>query len=111
MKNPAVISLTTCLTLLLSSPAFADGHGKKGKNKGHMKQMFESTDINQDGQLDLSEFLAHAELRFKSMDLNQDGYVTRDEGRDAHRQMREKRKQAHKEKRKERRKSHDGDTN
>jgi len=104
MKKSFVLSLSTCLIVLLSSSVFAYDKERKGKGHKHNKigKMFDQTDVNQDGQLELSEFLAHAEERFKSMDLNEDGYVTKEEGRDAHRQMREKRKEMRKEKRKER---------
>jgi Ca2+-binding EF-hand superfamily protein len=109
MKNSIAISLSTCLIVLLSNPVFAHEHGDKGNKKGNMGQMFDRTDANQDGQLELSEFLAHAEQRFKSMDLNQDGYVTKAEGRDAHQQMREKRKDE-RQQRREKRQSEQSDT-
>ncbi|MFT6033100.1 MAG: Ca2+-binding EF-hand superfamily protein [Arenicella sp.] len=102
MKHPFLLSLSTCLVLLLSSPVFAHEHGAKGHKQGKAEAMFDQTDANQDGQLELTEFLAHAEQRFKSMDLNQDGYVNKEEGRDAHRQMREKRKQERKQYHKQR---------
>lgn len=107
MKKSLVLSLSTCLIVLISSSIFAGENAhKEHKGKGHkhskIGKMFDQTDVNEDGQLELSEFLAHAEERFKSMDLNQDGYVTKEEGLDAHRQMREKRKQERKEKHEQR---------
>lgn len=102
MKNLIALSLAACLIVLFSSPTVAHEHGKKGNKKGKVSKMFERTDANQDGQLELSEFLAHAEQRFKAMDLNQDGYVTKEEGRDAHKKMREKIKEKRKQRREER---------
>ncbi|MFT6408590.1 MAG: Ca2+-binding EF-hand superfamily protein [Arenicella sp.] len=101
MKHSLVLSLSTCLIVLLSSPVFAHQHGDKGHKQDKAAKMFDRTDANQDGQLELAEFLAHAEQRFKAMDLNQDGYVSKEEGRDAHRQMREKRKQDRKQRKSE----------
>ncbi len=102
MKQSHAITLSVCATILLSAPAFAHEHGGKDQIKGKIGKMFDRTDANQDEQLDLAEFLAHAEQRFKAMDLNADGYVTKEEGREAHKQMREKRRAQRKERREQR---------
>lgn len=65
----------------------------KGKHKGKGKRiakMMKRVDTNEDGQIDLNEFLAHSEQRFQNMDLNSDGYVTPEEARESHKAMREK---------------------
>ena len=54
--------------------------------------MLEKVDTNQDGQVDLTEFLANAEERFNKMDLNSDGLLTLEEGKESHKLMREKHK-------------------
>lgn len=92
-----------------SAQASAHGHGGKGERKGKIGKMFENTDANEDGQLDLSEFLANAEARFIALDLNQDGFVTKEEGREAHEQMREERRAERKAKREERRQQRDAE--
>jgi len=51
--------------------------------------MFSKVDGNEDGQVDLNEFLANAEQRFQRMDINGDGYVTLDEAKESHRAIRE----------------------
>ena len=101
MIKQMVILISIAMFTLLGSSAIANEHDGKGKKKNKVGKMFDSTDTNQDGQLELSEFLSHAEARFKSMDLNQDGYVTKDEGLEAHKAMREKRKAERKNKQSE----------
>ncbi|MFQ3243824.1 MAG: Ca2+-binding EF-hand superfamily protein [Arenicella sp.] len=91
MKNSFAISLSTCLIILFNNPVFAHEHGDKGhKKNGKMGHMFDRTDTNQDGRLELSEFLAHAEARFQRMDIDSDGYVTPEESREAGKKMRQK---------------------
>ena len=68
---------------------------KHFKRRG--KMMMEKVDTNQDGQIDLSEYLAQAEERFRKLDLDSDGFVTKEEHRQAAKEMRKK----HREKRKE----------
>ena len=82
-------------------------HRRGGRNKKD-KDMLERVDTNQDGQVDLNEFLAHAESRFQKMDLDANGFVTGEERREAgdkmrekHREMREERKQAREQRRAE----------
>ena len=76
------------------------GHhkGKKGKYGGNRaKMMLEKVDSNQDGNVDLDEYLAHAQDRFNSLDLDSNGFVTQEEAKEAMKKMR----QEHKERRKE----------
>jgi hypothetical protein len=78
--------------------------GKKYKHK-HRKspaRMLKKVDTNQDGQVDLTEFLAHAEQRFNKMDLNSDGILTLEEGKESHKLMREKHKAERKARREQR---------
>ena len=103
MKNLLAISLSTCLIVLFSSPVFAHEHGDKGHKKhSKMGRMFDRTDTNQDGQLELSEFLAHAESRFQKMDIDSNGYVTPEESREAGKEMREKHREMREKHRQER---------
>jgi Ca2+-binding EF-hand superfamily protein len=77
--------------ILFNNPGFAHEQGSKGgKKKGKMGHMFDRADANKDGQLELSEFLAHAEARFQKMDIDSNGYVTPEESREAGKKMREK---------------------
>jgi Ca2+-binding EF-hand superfamily protein len=92
MKYMFVISLSSCLLALISTSALAHKHDQKNERKSKIERMFEGTDTNQDGQLQLSEYLANAEQRFIAMDLNQDGYLTKEEGKMALRDMRKNRK-------------------
>lgn len=102
MKNRIAVSLSAIALITLGSAAVhAQEHGAKGGMKDKTNKMFDKVDANQDGQVELSEFLANAESRFKTMDLNQDGYVTKDEGQEAHKAMREKRKAKRKQRREE----------
>ena len=72
--------------------------GKKGKFGGNRaKMMLEKVDSNQDGNVDLDEYLAHAQDRFNSLDLDSNGFVTQEEAKEAMKKMR----QEHKERRKE----------
>jgi len=77
--------------------------GKKGKH-GHnrAKMMLEKVDSNQDGNVDLNEYLAHAEERFNSLDLDSNGFVTQEEAKQAMQTMREEHKERRKEMRKKR---------
>jgi len=66
----------------------------KAKMKMHHKQRVKdhlsSLDKNDDGKVDLQEYLSSAEERFNKMDVNGDNFVTSDEAREAHQHMREK---------------------
>lgn len=115
MKKNIVIVLISTSFLGLSGIVYAGHHDAgevdlkehKGKAHHHKKspqRMLKKVDVNQDGKVDLNEFLAHAEQRFTKMDLNSDGFLTLEEGREAHKQMRTKHKaerKAHKAKHKQ----------
>jgi len=64
-------------------------HHRGGRGK-RVKAMLKRVDTNQDGKVDLNEFLANAEARFQKMDLDSDGYVTAEERREVGKKMREK---------------------
>ncbi len=53
------------------------------------ERMFSKLDANEDGQVDLNEFLANSEARFQRMDINGDGFVTLAEAKESHRAQRE----------------------
>ena len=53
-------------------------------------------DVNEDGKIDLNEYLSHAEQRFNLMDADSDGFVTPEEQTQAHEKMREEFKQRRK---------------
>ena len=88
-------------------------HAHKAKRKMHKhmrakhKQRWARTDSNEDGQVDLNEYLAAAEQRFNKMDLNSDGIVTKEEMKDSHHKMRAEHKKAMKAARKARREEAD----
>ncbi|NNC98683.1 MAG: hypothetical protein HKN85_00735 [Gammaproteobacteria bacterium] len=63
---------------------------KMHKHRGdHMDGKLLKLDTNEDGKVDLSEFLSHSERRFNEMDLNGDQFVTPEEARERHELMRE----------------------
>lgn len=83
---------------------------EKHKAKKHYRgksaaKMLKKVDTNQDGNVDLTEYLAHAEQRFQKMDLNSDGLLTLEEGRESHKAMRKKHKAERKAVRQERKKA------
>jgi len=76
-------------------------HDRRAK---HREERLIKLDTDEDGRVDLNEFLANAEQRFHSMDLNQDLYVTEEEAREAHMQIRKMHRKKYKEMRKNRQK-------
>ena len=66
----------------------------------HAGKMLEKVDANQDGKVDLDEYLAHAQERFNRLDLDANGYVTKEEAQEAMKKMRKEHKERYKEKRK-----------
>ena len=75
-------------------------HGKRHHSRGghHRdkihKMMMSKADTNEDGKVDLNEYLQNAQQRFESMDGDADGFVTGDEMREAGKAMRQKHKEA-----------------
>lgn len=123
------IIIAFLLVLLASSPSYqvnahehetdaeteerGDDH-KMGKRKGKrarmQKYMLERVDSNEDGKIELSEYLANAEERFKNMDIDGDGFVTSEEHKESIKLMREKHRAAKKKLREERKAESDGTT-
>lgn len=69
-------------------------HTHKTKHKRKFAEhRLNKVDTNQDGKVDLNEYLAHAEQRFNKMDSNSDGYLTLEEGQKNHKEMRRKHKE------------------
>ena len=65
----------------------------KAKMKMHHKQRMDhlsSLDKNDDGKVDLEEYLSNSKERFSNMDINGDGFVTSEEAREARKLMHEK---------------------
>lgn len=92
MKKLALI--TTALLTLTVGSAFAEGDtAPTMEKKGGEKGMQQRLDTNGDGVVSKSEFLAHAEERFGKIDKDGSGDITKDEGREAHKQMRERKKE------------------
>ena len=81
-------------------------HYKSKRHDRMSKMMLEKIDTNEDGKVDLKEYMDHAEQRFKSSDINDDGFLTPEEGKAAAQQMREKHREEMKKNREERRKSY-----
>ncbi len=116
------LTLATALLVLTSNgAALAEGHeeGAAVKSEHQMKRekmkeyrkarhekraaaMLDRVDVNNDGQVDLDEYLAHAEQRFTSMDADANGYLTADEARESMQKMRKEHKERRKKMREER---------
>ena len=75
-------------------------HGKRHhRSEGHHrdkihKMMMSKADTNEDGKVDLNEYLQNAQQRFEGMDADADGFVTGEEMREAGKAMRQKHKEA-----------------
>lgn len=117
MKTPLVVM--TSIALLTIVPAWADDHNnepaadstkaehwkeRKEMHKRHRAERkamkdarrMEKIDTNDDGKLDLNEYLANAQERFTAMDLDSDGFVTSDEASQWRSDMKSKFKEARK---------------
>lgn len=71
--------------------------GHRGKKAQHI---LKRVDANEDGKIDLSEYLADAEQRFQAMDQNNNGFVVPEEMRAYAKEMRIRHRKAMKEARK-----------
>ena len=69
-----------------------DKRGKIRDSKSHHSamRMHDRLDTNEDGKVDLDEFLSHAQSRFNEMDTNADQFVTDEEAKLHHKNMRKK---------------------
>ncbi len=123
-KLISVFSLATVL-LLISLGAQGEDQGSthreemKELKKEHRKEMrkmrrehrttrmLERVDANEDGQVDLNEYLAHAQERFNKLDLDDNGFVTQEEARESMQQMRDEHKERRKQMREERKEQRD----
>jgi len=116
MNKTLITLLSGVILISIAGASMADGHAKDSDEpRGHHKQKFKDklhrkhknmlkrVDANEDGKIDLSEYLAAAEKRFKNMDLDADGYVTREEHLEASKTMRAKHREMRKEMREKRR--------
>ena len=132
MNNLSKISLAVTLglsTLLVATGSFADEKSseyeamedrkafrelkrehrqemKEMRRAHHAGKMLKKVDANQDGKVDLDEYLAHAQERFNKLDLDGSGFVTLEEAQEAMQKMREE----HKARRKEMREKYKEDT-
>lgn len=115
MKHLLYILLIGSFFLDIDKSAFSHEHGGdqaveeerlqhfKGKHRRVRDHMLKRVDTNEDGKIDLSEYLANAEQRFQSMDLDNDGFVTSEEHAEAGKVMRAKHREMRKKMREERR--------
>jgi len=70
-------------------------HRRHGHHREKIhRMMMQKADTNDDGKVDLNEYLQNAQQRFESMDADADGFVTGDEMRAAGKAMRKKHKEA-----------------
>lgn len=82
----------------VSPPPHMKHHKKHKKHHAKMiKRRLQKIDSNDDGQIDLSEYLANAEQRFHSMDADSNGLVTAQEMREWGKSIRKKHREARKE--------------
>lgn len=96
MKQRFFSTLLLASSLILSSVSIVsfaqvDDEGEVPPTpRKQLKQRMDKMDANKDGQIDLNEYLSHAEERFRRLDADGDGFITKDERRSAHREMRKK---------------------
>lgn len=81
-KTVTYISLISAAAMM-SSAAYAEGHGGKGKRGGmqgaQIERMFNQADANSDGVLTRDELRASVAAKFASMDSDANGQISRDE--------------------------------
>ncbi len=92
-----IIILSTAILALSSGYVMAEDGGPQGGPQGDGpkkgKMMQQKLDTNGDGVVSKSEFLAHAEERFSKIDKDGSGDISKEEGRAAHKHMRERKKE------------------
>ena len=66
------------------------GQMRDRKSKHSAMRMHDRLDTNEDGKVDLEEFLSHAKSRFNEMDTDSDQFVTDEEAKLHHKNMRKK---------------------
>lgn len=104
-----LLILTAAFMTLQSFPVLAEDHegGHEGKTKMERKI---KGDTNGDGMISEGEFLTRAKERFNSTDANNDGNIDREEAKAAHHKKREEMKSKRaemKEKMKKRKEKHE----
>ena len=62
----------------------------RDKRKKYRKKRILELDTNGDDQVDLTEYLANAERRFNELDADGNGYVTAEEAKARHKELRKK---------------------
>jgi len=72
-------------------------HKMMKRHRKHVDQRILKMDSNGDGKIDLDEYLAHAEKNFSEMDADGDKFVTPEEARQRHQQMRKRHQEGRKE--------------
>ena len=81
--KPVLRPLTLAIALASSAVAFCASAGPGNASIGSIARIFNTVDTNDDGVIDIDEFvdarLARAEARFVARDANGDGLVTEDE--------------------------------
>ena len=116
IKNSNTTTLSTAIAMLLLTGTLIaaeteDGINEKAdmqrhkqmkhkmmkRHRKHVDDRILRMDTNEDGKIDLSEYMSHAEKNFNEMDADGDQYVTPEEARQRHSHMR---KRHHEERRK-----------
>jgi Ca2+-binding EF-hand superfamily protein len=93
MKKLLLTSIAAVMGLSLPAMALAENHegGDHADKKGY--SMMEKMDVDGDGLVSKTEFLAKHEEKFTKMDTNGDGSVSKDEMTEARKKWDEKKKE------------------